>query len=174
MMPRMKKIVLLLGVVMALHTAKAQIQTITVASGSPQANQIYMGQTLTIPANYYARLMSFIGPNALLQIQSQGMSVLLNVNSTSLSATPVVIAGPATFQIEQSATSAPGSFATVDVEPGPFPPGKTATIGANAGDVQVTMQTSTDLVNWTTAVNGQTYTNSPAAQFFRIQMTVNP
>ncbi len=32
---------------------------------------------------------------------------------------------------------------------------------------------STDLVNWTPAVNGQVYTNSPDARFFRIKLDAN-
>ena len=54
-----------------------------------------------------------------------------------------------------------------------FPPGKTATVGANAANVQATMQMSTDLVDWTPALNGQVYTNSPDARFFRIQLLTN-
>ncbi|SPE61801.1 hypothetical protein SBV1_770009 [Verrucomicrobia bacterium] len=45
----------------------------------------------------------------------------------------------------------------------PFPPGKAVTVGAYSGNVQVTMQISTDLANWTSAVNGAVYTNSPDA-----------
>ncbi len=35
------------------------------------------------------------------------------------------------------------------------------------------MQMFTDLVNWTPAVNGQIYTNSPDAGFFRIKLQTN-
>src|SRR5205085_9205467 len=51
-----------------------------------------------------------------------------------------------------------------------FPPDKTAVVGAYSGNVQVTMEISTDLVNWTSATNGLVYTNSPAARFFRIKL----
>jgi hypothetical protein len=169
----MKSTLITLLAIFTLNVSKAQVQTIIVSSTSPTTNNTYLGQTLTIPANNYAKLMSLTGPNAQLQITSQGMTVPYNNNTVSLADYPVVIAGPATIQIDQSNVSPIGAFATFDVEPAPFPPNKTATIGANAGNVQVTMQTSTDLVNWTSAVNGQTYTNSPDARFFRIQMLTN-
>lgn len=56
---------------------------------------------------------------------------------------------------------------------GAFPPDKTLVVGANSGNVQVTMQMSTDLVNWTPAVNEMIYTNAPDARFFRIQLLTN-
>jgi len=37
------------------------------------------------------------------------------------------------------------------------------TAGAYGGNVRVTMEMSTDLVNWAPAVNGMVYTNSPEA-----------
>jgi len=64
-------------------------------------------------------------------------------------------------------------MATVDIQPGPFPPGRTVTVGAYSGNVRVTMEMSTDLVNWTPAVNASLYTNSPDARFFRIQLVTN-
>ena len=90
----------------------------------------------------------------------------------SLESAPVVIAGPAMIQIVSGYAS--GGFATFCVEPGPFPPGRAVTVGAFSGNVQVTMQMSTDLVNWTTATNALVYTNSPDARFFRIQLNTNP
>ena len=87
---------------------------------------------------------------------------------------PLVFSGPAAIQL-LALPNVNGSygFATFDVEPGPYRPDKAVTIGAYSGNVKVTMETSTDLVNWTTAVNGQIYTNSPIAQFFRITLVKN-
>ena len=170
----MKTITLLLLSIFTLNCALAQVQTIVVPANASISSNMYTGQMLTVPAYNYAKLLSFTGANAYLQINSQGMALQINNNSVPLPNMPVVIAGPATIQIEQlSSVSTAGCFATLDVEPAPFPPNKTATIGANAGNVQVTMQTSTDLVNWATATNGLTYTNSPDARFFRIQMLTN-
>jgi len=97
------------------------------------------------------------------------------LEGTQYYAGPVVIAGTATFTLTNTCSLPPPSpfIATIDVEPGPYPPGKTATVGSYSGNVQVTMQMSTDLVNWTPAVNGMVYTNSPDARFFRIQLVTN-
>lgn len=173
----MKTTTLLLSslLLFTINIAKAQVQTIVVPANAAVTNSSFVGGLLTVPAGNYAKLLSLIGPGAEVQISYPGMSITLNDNYlTSLANTPVVFAGPVTIQVLQSSSYTPaGSFATFDIEPAPFPPNKTATIGANTGNVQVTMQVSTDLVNWTTAVNGQTYTNSPDARFFRIQMLTN-
>ncbi len=83
--------------------------------------------------------------------------------------------GPATIEIEggNDAYGNLPAMATVDIQPGPFPPGRTVTVGAYSGNVRVTMEMSTDLVNWTPAVNAALYTNSPDARFFRIQLVTN-
>jgi hypothetical protein len=154
---------------LALVSAQSQVQTIVVGSGSVVSNTVwgsmYMGSVLTIASNYCATLKS-VGGNGMVIMNTQGISTEIDVGT--------VVAGPATFQVTQtSASSSLTGFATISVEPAPFPPGKTVTVGAYSGNVQVTMQMSTDLVNWTTAVNGQVYTNSPDARFFRIQMVTN-
>ncbi len=51
--------------------------------------------------------------------------------------------------------------------------GKAVTVGANSGNLQLTMEISTDLVNWTAANNGALNTNSPDARFFRIKLLTN-
>jgi len=63
--------------------------------------------------------------------------------------------------------------ATFDIEPSAFPPDKALTLGAYSGNVKVTMEASTDLVNWAPASNGLVYTNAPDARFFRIKMERN-
>jgi hypothetical protein len=166
----MKKLsALVFSLFIALLSAHAQILTIAINPNSLPSNGFaFCGGVLTIDSNSVASLKSLIGV-AGLQISSQGASVL--VAPQSLEATPVVIAGPATIQIVSGSSNA---FATFSVEPAPFPPGRTVTVGAYSGNVQVTMQMSTDLVNWTTATNAQVYTNSPDARFFRIQLNNNP
>ncbi len=144
----------------------AQVQTIFVPSSAVSSNSApYAGGTSSIPSNSIATVKSIGGPGPLLTASFPNCTVGIGQGS--------VFAGPATIQITQLSSYQPGAFATIAVEPGPFPPGQTATIGAYAGNVQVTMQTSTDLVNWTAATSGQVYTNSPAARFFRIQLLVN-
>lgn len=66
------------------------------------------------------------------------------------------ITGPATVQLAMSPTAGSSclSLVTIDIQPAAFPPDKTAVVGAYSGNVQVTMEISTDLVNWTAAMLG--------------------
>ena len=186
---------LLLFFAAVLASSRAQVQTIVANNYSPATlitninGSYYAGSILNVPTNGFATLKTVIpagNPNwTFLQISTQGASFFyqpLTVSSTyQTTLQPLVIAGPATIQLLQALTGtlpvAPtdyiASLATFDVQPSPFPPNKAVTVGAYSGNVQVTMQISTDLVNWTPAVNGQIYTNSPDARFFRIQMVTN-
>lgn len=76
----------------------------------------------------------------------------------------LTIAGPATISLDG------GGLVTLDIQPTPTPPEKTAVVAAYSGHVKVTMETSTDLVNWAPVPDGVTYTNSPDARFLRIRM----
>jgi len=155
-------------------SVRAQIQTITIPTNAvASSNNLYLGATITVASNAFATLKSFVGAEAYIQLNVQGFSMQIGTGGWTPSAEPIVVAGPATIQIQQNAAYGPNAFATFDVEPGPFPPNKAVTVGAYAGNVQVTMQMSTDLVSWTPAVNGQVYTNSPSARFFRIQLVTN-
>ena len=182
-------------------TAPAQVQTLIannygVGQHTTNANGIYFASSvLNVPTNGFATLKSAssaygVPAYAQLQITTQGATFLFQPISGSSGnygntvdglLQPLVIAGPATIQLLQVDTGNPNnspqfnvtSMATFDVQPTPFPPNKTLTVGAYSGNVQVTMQMSTDLVNWTPAVNAQIYTNSPDARFFRIQLVTN-
>ncbi len=145
-------------------SACAQVQTLVVSPASTNS------AVINVSSNGYAVIKS-INPDAggILLINLQGVNFTFNPSFQNLSG--LTFAGPATIQLQGNSYGA--TFATVEVEPGPFPPGKTLTVGAYSGNVQVTMQMSTDLVNWTPAVNGMVYTNSPDARFFRIELVTN-
>lgn len=124
-----------------LISVHSQVQTIAINPSAVSTNGYYNGGVLSIDSNSFATMKSVVGPVNLL-INSQGATVNYNA-ALMTSQTPLVIAGPATIQIQQSTSYSPvNGFATFSIEPGPFPLDKTATIGANAGNVQVTMQMS--------------------------------
>lgn len=102
-----------------------------------------------------------------LLVNMQGVAFSKSLTFDSVNA--LIIAGPATLQLENTYTP---TYATIELKPQQLtvPPNQTVTVGSDAGNVQVTMLTSTDLINWTPAVNGMVYTNTPAARFFRIQL----
>ncbi len=158
----------------SLLAAPAQVITIVAPTNDPAmsipgGSTFNLGETLAVPTNGFATLKSLLAPNGFLRIRTKGISYDYYNDSVGFT-----IAGPATVQVIQySNTINPVTLATFDVQPSPFPPNKALTVGAYSGNVQVTMQMSTDLVNWTPAVNAQIYTNSPDARFFRIQLVTN-
>ncbi len=182
----------------SLIVAPAQVQTLIVNNygvGQHTTNaygSYFASSVLNVPTNGFATLKSAAAGYGVpaytqLQITTQGATFLFQPlsppsgNDSGGVLRPLVIAGPATLQLLQVDTGNPrnspldnvNSMATFDVQPSPFPPNKALTVGAYSGNVQVTMQMSTDLVNWTPAVNAQIYTNSPDARFFRIQLVTN-
>lgn len=86
---------------------------------------------------------------------SQGLAIKLR---------DLTIAGPGSISLEG------GGILTLDIQPGPTPPEKTAVVAAHSGHVKVTMEESTDLANWAPVPDGVTYTNSPDPRFLRIKM----
>jgi hypothetical protein len=161
---KIKVIIIGLSLAFTCFSAHAQIQTLVVSPASTNS------AVITVSSNGFAVVNSVNAANGgTLLVNMQGVNFPLSLSFGSISG--LTFSGPATIQLQGNIYGS--AFATVDVEPGPFPPSKTLTVGANSGNVQVTMQESTDLVNWTTAVNGMVYTNVSDARFFRIQLLTN-
>ena len=149
-------------------SAHAQIQTLVVNPSN------ILSSVITIATNQYVIIKSVdYDYGGLLLINMQGTTFTEDFSFESLDG--LTISGPATIQLEAHPDAYYSTFATIEVKPQqlPVPPNQSVTIGSNAGNVQVTMLTSTDLINWTPAVNGMVYTNTPAARFFRIQLLTN-
>ena len=147
-------------------SVRAQIQTLVVSPTSTNS------AVITVSSNSFAVVKSVDNDDGgLLLINIQGVNFTKDFSFESING--LTISGPATIQLQAHCCAFYASYATIEIVPGPFPPGKTLTVGANSGNVQVTMQMSTDLVNWTPAVNGMVYTNTPDARLFRIQTVVN-
>lgn len=169
---------LIFAIITVLDASAQGIRTIT--AGNTNLNS----PVITLASNSFAVFRggwgvqsasaNYNGPSLVASIQGIPFSWSLGLTPGTATPAPMglTISGPATLQVQSPAIGAVG-FATFDIEPGPFPPGKAVTIGAYSGNVKVTMEPSTDLVNWTAAVNGQVYTNSPIAQFFRITLVTN-
>ena len=92
-----------------------------------------------------------------------------NLGGTSYSSSGVgdTVRGPASFFLT------PGQGAegfTVKITPVSFPPNQTLIVPPGTNQVQVSMETSTNLVNWATATNG-VYGSPSEARFFRLKMT---
>ena len=169
----MKYLLCAFCLVISMSNSRAALQTLTLDNSITNVSS-----SISITAQQTIEFKGFIG-------SVYGGSIIYNINGLSITSsipglqydvtTKQLFAGPGSVQILGSTPPQQGQIAvTSDIEPSPFPPDKTLTLGAYSGNVTVTMQESTDLVNWTTAQNGATYTNSPTAAFFRIQMVQNP
>ncbi len=149
-------------------SAHAQMQTLVANSSN------ILSSVITIATNQYAVVKSVdYDDGGLLLINMQGTSFTKDFSYAS--ADGLTISGPATIQLQAHPDAYYSCYATIEVKPQqqPVPPNQTVTVGSNAGNVQVTMLTSTDLVNWTSATNGMVYTNTSDARFFRIQLLTN-
>ncbi len=120
---------------------------------------------LTILSNEVATVRSTIGPSVYMNIIKDGLTVQLAAFS-AMGPTPVVIAGPAVFQLMPNAPDAYG-FRTVEITPESFPPDKTLIIPQGTG-ANITFECSTNLLDWAPVWQG-TYTNAPSNKFFRIR-----
>jgi hypothetical protein len=84
---------------------------------------------------------------------------------------PIIVAGPAKFRL----SIIPGygnwtkAFCTLKITPASFPPNKTLVVEPNQGTVAISLESSTNLLNWATATNG-IYGTTNEARFFRIRM----
>lgn len=79
------------------------------------------------------------------------------------------VRGPATFSISPQLPNYPSAM-TVKITPQSFPPNQTLIVPAGTNQVQISLESSTNLVNWTTATNG-VYGSPISANFFRIRLT---
>ena len=83
--------------------------------------------------------------------------------------------GPCTLVLlsyESFINSNQRAYASLEISPGQYPPGKSVVIGERDGPMKCTLEESTDLVNWTQSTSGQTHTltNQNAKKFFRIKL----
>jgi hypothetical protein len=83
----------------------------------------------------------------------------------------VDLTGPAIVRLESTGgaltTFNGADWLTLEIQPQVFDANKSITLAPGAG-AAITLESSTNLVNWSSATNG-VYTNVPSAMFFRIK-----
>ena len=119
-----------------------------------------------------AEIVSFptaMNVNSSLEIIKDGRkSILQTLIVGSVFFEPVIVAGPATIRLVVPGNPTRAGLCTVKITPEAYPPDKSILIAPGAGGAAITLECSTNLVNWTATTNG-IYTNLPAAKFFRIK-----
>ena len=132
--------------------------------------------TLTVsgnrPTNYFstsqseaAELVSFQGSGGISVIKDE---ILFNAGTPAdgfSGGHGTIVQGPATYKL---ATQGGSCLITLKITTQITDPNKTFILPPGTNQVQVTLQVSPDLANWTTATNG-IYGNPNTAQFFRIK-----
>jgi hypothetical protein len=83
---------------------------------------------------------------------------------------PISMAGPAMVTLNSNFADrgAEPAFVTFEITPQSFPPGQTLIVPPGTNQVLVTLECSTNLVNWLSATNG-VYGSPTEAKFFRIR-----
>ncbi len=148
----------------------ARFVTITHTNGAP-------GATLEVFAGEAAELVSMSRSGNLestyVMVRKDGMNFLAFPASASTSASGVAsgvgttVAGPAVFTLNESGQSY--VYATFKITAQSYDPNRTLILPPGNEQFQVSMESSTNLVQWTAATNG-VYGSPAEARFFRIRM----
>ena len=141
-------------------TAKASIDTNGVAE-------------LTVGPYEVAEVISFpryINGGGWLEIEKDGKKArhVVSDNSEGQYFDPVIVAGPATIRLITAPLGGTG-LCTVKLTPEAFPPDRTILIPPGTNQARITLECSTNLVQWFAATNG-IYGPLPEAKFFRIKL----
>ena len=149
----------------------ARVLTLTVVNHGPASNGV---AEVTIESYEVAEVLSLReddlgqqGSKIRLTVLKDGRGASLKGDLGAESVKPIVVAGPARIVLATEGPQASG-FCTLRITPEAYPPDKSILVPPGAGGATVTLECSTDLVNWTAATNG-VYTNLLVAKFFRIQ-----
>jgi hypothetical protein len=147
-------------------SARAQMQTLLV--GPTNTNSA----VITVSSNSYANVKSIYGDGQLV-INMQGFGFTLGDADPRNN---LCIAGPATIQLRAQCCAYYQSFATIEVI-GPVTqstPSTAVVIPADAGGpVNIILESSTDLLNWSGSLPG-TYGTSTTNRFFRVRAVRTP
>jgi hypothetical protein len=147
-------------------SARAQMQTLVV--GPTNTNSV----VITVSSNSYANVKNVYGDGDLL-INLQGSSFTLAAGDPRNN---LCIAGPGTIQLQAHCCAYYPSFATIEVI-SPVTqslPSTAVVIPADAGGpVNIILESSTDLLNWSASLPG-TYGTSTTNRFFRVRAVRAP
>ena len=164
------KPLLAFAVLVCALSAGAQSRFVTIANDSTLTN------SLEIVSGETAQLVSLVQQQAsqnantdILSVERDGLRWTWRPTANYVGPVrdPLIVTGPARFHL--SADGFAGSVCTFRITPDAIDPTTTVVIPPGPGGGVVTLECSTNLVNWQTATNG-IYTNQPVAKFFRIKL----
>ena len=165
----MKTLILLGAAVLIgiLTSAADNCRYVTVTTTNAVASiGILAGETGELVATSY-------GNGAYAQVIKDGLTFGAVFYSALNSASPTIIAGPATFILNCGSSPPSQAFMTVKITPSTYDVNKTLILPPGTNQVYIALQCSTDLVNWADSTNG-IYGSPVTASFFRMRMGVLP
>jgi hypothetical protein len=150
-------LVLVAGCCLASGQTK-QYVTLTVP---PTATNIY-----TVAQGQAAEIVFVWGGELSFTIQKNGLNFGPGFVTSSAG---IIVQGPATMTFVSTSPPSNGpGLVTLKIIPESYDPNKTIIVPPGTNQVQITLQVSTNLINWETATNG-IYGSPNTAQFFRIR-----
>jgi hypothetical protein len=120
------------------------------------------GKTLEIPAQTVAELVTGARAWDGVEIVKDGL-----VLEPDLDRPPPVVAGPAEIRLLAPLGLGPARWVTVRLTPETYAVDKALLVAPTTNQVTVSMECSTNLVDWISITN-VVFTNVPAAKFFRL------
>lgn len=166
------KIFLTIAILTSIVTTQARVVTLTVKAlqNSPFPPILGIAE-LQVEAYEVAEVVSFpvaMNVNNILEVIREGQkAIMAPLSVPNQGFDPVVVAGPATIRLLVGNTVNAG-LCTIRITPEAYPPDKSLVVPPGVGGAAITLETSTNLVHWTTSTNG-VYTNLPVATFFRLK-----
>jgi hypothetical protein len=147
----------------------------TVTANAPNAT--FVTNTISVADYETGELISLgannVGAGGSVSITFTRDGLTFGALAASSSTPGTTVRGPATFTLVSynDGGQSYSGYMTVKITPVSFPPNQTLIVPPGTNQVQISLEASTNLVNWATATNGVYGGNTNTAQFFRIHMT---
>ena len=149
-------------------TVLAQARYVTLKLDTNPPNPLPQTNEVVIAPYEVAELVSCPNPYNQFEINVVKDGTTFSFGPSDIANTRgVVMAGPAVIKFGTGTTGQKG-FCTFRITPESFPPDKTLIIPDGTAGATVTLECSTNLINWGSATNGF-YSGTNSAKFFRIR-----
>jgi hypothetical protein len=163
----MKELLVIIGALLSI-SAGAQTKYVTLKVESSFAPPGFVTNTFEITSSETAEVVGTYLNGTWLEVEKEGTLFLFtDAVLNNYVNRQVIIAGPAVFRL-RTITTNQKSFSTLRIIPESFSPDKTIIIPEGTAGATITLECSTNLLNWSTATNGF-YTGTNSSKFFRIR-----
>jgi hypothetical protein len=165
----MKIIIIILSLACFRQFAHAAVVTLTAQanSGTNGVAELSVGQYEVAELISFPKLLN--GVDALLYLEKDGKTFVHSYDWRVNFVDPLIVAGPANFRLVAQASGSGRALCTFKITPEAYPPDRAILIPPGTNQARITLECSTNLVQWFAATNG-VYGPLPEAKFFRIKL----